>query len=113
MDPAAERRLLLTRRRFFGRAAAGLGVAALASLLARDLGAATATGGLPGPPHFTPRARRVIYLFQSGAPSQIDLFDPKPALDGRRGTELPDSIRNGQRLTGMTATQASFPVAPS
>jgi hypothetical protein len=111
MDPTVEHRLFLTRRRFFGRAAGGLGVAALASLLARDLEAAP--GALPGLPHFAPRAKRVIYLFQSGAPSQMDLFDPKPGLDERRGTELPDSIRNGQRLTGMTATQASFPVAPS
>src|SRR5947209_7179091 len=102
---------MLTRRGFLGSAAGGLGVAALASLLARDLEAAP--GGLPGLPHFAPRARRVIYLFQSGAPSQLDLFDPKPGLDDRRGTELPDSIRQGQRLTGMTATQASFPVAPS
>src|SRR4051794_37112770 len=112
MDPAAERRLLLTHRHFFGRAAGGgLGVAALASLLARDLGAATATttGGLPGLPHFTPRARRVFSLSQSGAPPQTALFAPKPALDARRGPDPPASIRNGQRLTGMTATQASFP----
>jgi hypothetical protein len=110
MDPRLEHRLMLTRRHFFGRATGGIGAAALASLLAREAGAA---GGLPGLPHFAPRARRVIYLFQSGAPSQMDLFDPKPALLDRRGTELPDSVRNGQRLTGMTATQASFPVAPS
>jgi hypothetical protein len=67
----------------------------------------------PGVPHFAPKAKRVIYLFQSGAPSQIDLFDYKPALAKLRGTELPDSIRRGQRLTGMTATQTSFPTAPS
>src|SRR5687768_841918 len=64
-------------------------------------------------PHFKPRAKRVIYLFQSGAPSQMDLFDHKPKLDELRGTELPDSIRMGQRLTGMTSKQASFPTAPS
>jgi hypothetical protein len=64
-------------------------------------------------PHATPKARRVIYLFQSGAPSQLDLFDPKPKLEALRGKELPDSIRKGQRLTGMTATQDSFPLAPS
>ncbi len=64
-------------------------------------------------PHFLPRAKRIIYLFQSGAPSQMDLFDYKPKLADLRGTELPDSIRQGQRLTGMTATQASFPTAPS
>jgi hypothetical protein len=70
-------------------------------------------GGLAGLPHFAPRAKRVIYLFQSGAPSQMDLFDYKPRLRDLGGTELPDSIRQGQRLTGMTATQESFPVAPS
>jgi len=109
MDPRLDHRLSLTRRHFFGRA--GLGMTALASLLAREAGAAS--GGLPGLPHFAPKAKRVIYLFQSGAPSQMDLFDPKPALNDRRGSELPDSVRKGQRLTGMTATQASFPVAPS
>jgi len=62
---------------------------------------------------FPPTAKRVIYLFQSGAPSQIDLFDYKPALEALRAKELPDSVRQGQRLTGMTATQSSFPVAPS
>jgi hypothetical protein len=114
MNPLRERELLLTRRHFFGRTGTGLGVAALAWLLHRDLPAVEmAHGGLPGLPHFTPRAKRVIYLFQSGAPSQLDLFDYKPKLGDRRGSELPDSIRMGQRLTGMTATQASFPVAPS
>jgi hypothetical protein len=98
-----------TRRRFFRES--GLGVAALATLFSREL--AASSGGLAGLPHFPPRARRVISLFQSGAPSQLDLFDPKPGLLDRRGSELPDSIRNGQRLTGMTSTQASFPVAPS
>ena len=70
-------------------------------------------GGLPGLPHFAPKAKRVIYLFQSGAPSQMDLFDYKPRLKEFHGTELPDSVRMGQRLTGMTAAQSSFPVAPS
>jgi hypothetical protein len=117
MNPLFEGQLLLTRRHFLGRASSGLGVAALATLLNQDLRAepvaALGTGGLPRLPHFAPRAKRVIYLFQSGAPSQLDLFDYKPRLHDRRGTELPDSIRQGQRLTGMTATQASFPVAPS
>jgi len=111
MDPQAESRLLLTRRHFFGRASTGIGVAALASLLDEELLAAS--DALPGLPHFAPKAKRVIYLFQSGAPSQMDLFDYKPRLEDWRGTELPDSIRKGQRLTGMTATQSSFPVAPS
>ncbi|MBI1358259.1 MAG: DUF1501 domain-containing protein [Acidobacteria bacterium] len=105
-----EQSLLWTRRRFFGRSATGLGVAALAQLLGRDLGASQGTLGAP---HFPAKAKRVIYLFQSGAPSQIDLFDHKPGLAKLRATDLPDSIRNGQRLTGMTATQTSFPVAPS
>ncbi|HZT30249.1 MAG TPA: DUF1501 domain-containing protein [Bryobacteraceae bacterium] len=114
MDPMLERRLLLTRRHFFGLSSAGLGVAALATLLSEDLRAdASALGGLPGLPHFPPTAKRVIYLFQSGAPSQMELFDYKPRLRDLRGSELPDSIRHGQRLTGMTATQSSFPVAPS
>jgi uncharacterized protein DUF1501 len=72
-----------------------------------------ADGALPGLPHFAPKAKRVIYLFQSGAPSQMELFDHKPKLKDLRATELPESIRQGQRLTGMTATQTSFPVAPS
>ena len=113
MKTCREYNWLLTRRHFFGRAATGVGLAALASLLNDDLRAAEAAGGLPGLPHFPAKARRVIYLFQSGAPSQMDLFDPKPKLHDLRGTELPDSVRKGQRLTGMTATQSSFPVAPS
>ena len=71
---------------------------------------AAATGGLPGLPHFAPKAKRVIYLFQSGAPSQLDLFDYKPALEKRRAIELPDSIRMGQRITTMTSGQKSFPI---
>jgi hypothetical protein len=99
----------LTRRYFFGKAAAGLGTAALASLLQAD----ESGGAMPGIPHFPPAAKRVIYLFQSGAPSQMDLFDYKPRLRDLAKTELPDSIRGGQRLTGMTSGQTSFPVAPS
>jgi len=97
MTPQHNAHLLLTRRHFFGRAGTGLGLAALASLLTDDLAAASSL------PHFAPRARRVIYLFQSGAPSQMDLFDYKPKLTDFRGKELPDSVRMGQRLTGMTA----------
>jgi Protein of unknown function (DUF1501) len=104
MDPH-----LLTRRYFFGKAAAGLGTAALASLLQAD----ETSGAMPGIPNFPPTAKRVIYLFQSGAPSQMDLFDYKPRLRDLAKTELPDSIRGGQRLTGMTSGQTSFPVAPS
>jgi len=116
VDPAAEYRLALSRRSFLGRAAGSVGSIALAWLLNADRARAAApsdAGGLPGLPHFAPRAKRVIYLFQSGAPSQMDLFDYKPTLNELRGTELPDSIRQGQRLTGMTSGQRSFPVAPS
>jgi len=114
MDPRLEAQLILTRRHFFSSSSTGIGLAALAGLLSRDLCAAGETAGpLPGLPHFPPRVKRVIYLFQSGAPSQMDLFDYKPKLADFRGAELPDSIRKGQRLTGMTATQLSFPVAPS
>lgn len=115
MDPLHEYQLQQTRRHFFSRTGTGVGLAALTSLL--DTSSARAapetSGGLPGVPHFAPKAKRVIYLFQSGAPSQLDLFDPKPGLTKRRGEDLPDSIRKGQRLTGMTATQDHFPVAPS
>jgi len=104
-------RLAMTRRHFFSRTAAlGVGTAALASLWAEE---GRAEGGLEGLPHFKPKAKRVIYLFQHGAPSQLDLFDYKPELAKRRGENLPDSVRRGQRLTGMTAYQSSFPTAPS
>jgi hypothetical protein len=92
-----------TRRAFLGRT---VGLTALASLLGNH----AARGAEP---HFKPTAKRIIYLFQSGAPSQIDLFDHKPKLKDLFAKELPDSIRRGQRLTGMTATQEAFPVAPS
>src|SRR5437764_3302463 len=115
-----DRSRLLTRRYFFGKTSAGLGMAALANVLGENLnaadvstGSAGANVGLPGLPHFAPKAKRVIYLFQSGGPSQMDLFDYKPNLKDLQKTELPDSIRMGQRLTGMTSTQTSFPVAAS
>jgi len=111
MDPFWENRLLATRRQFFSRTATGIGVAALASLLdPRALGAQERPQPLP---HFPPRARRVIYLFQSGAPSQLDLFDNKQAMIERFNEDLPESVRMGQRLTTMTSGQARFPVAPS
>jgi hypothetical protein len=106
----------INRRQFISRAGMGLGALALGSLLGRDAFGAAAPStmnALPGLPHFAPKAKRVIYLFQSGAPSQLDLFDYKPALVEHRGIDIPDSIRMGQRLTGMTSGQKSFPVAPS
>ena len=119
MTPLDEYNLMLTRRSFFSRFGLGLGTAALASLVQESGDAETlpqsseAKIGLPGLPHFAPKAKRVIYLFQAGGPSQLDLFDPKPHLANFRGQNLPDSIRQGQRLTGMTAYQTSFPTAPS
>ena len=117
MDPRLEQRLSLTRRHFLGRAGIGIGTAALTELLNQDLFAQAAnqaaTGGLPGVPHFAPKAKRVIYLFQGGGPSQLDLWDYKPGLEKLRKTDLPDSVRNGQRLTAMTANQTSFPIAPT
>lgn len=124
MHPQAERLEQLNRRRFldFGRGC--LGTAALATLLQNDsaLGndqsspnhaADSAIGGIPELPHHRPTAKRVIYLFMAGGPSHIDMFDYKPVMRKLHGTELPDSIRNGQRLTGMSSGQATFPcVAP-
>jgi hypothetical protein len=101
------------------RAGIGLGSLALGSLLDRgaargeSVRSAAELGGLSGLPHFAPRAKRVIYLLQSGAPSQLDLFDYKPAIQEKRGIELPDSVRMGQRITTMTSGQKSLPVAPS
>src|SRR3954469_391371 len=107
MHPVNEARHVITRREFFTRAGLGLGTAALASLLADD---ARAAGGLPGVPHFAPKAKRVIYLLQSGAPSHVDLFDYKPGLAKLHGTPLPDSVRGGQRLTTMTSGQKGYNV---
>ncbi len=114
LDPYSESRLLENRRQFFGRASTGIGVAALASLLSESAPASERRiGGLAGVPHFAPKAKRVIYLLQSGAPSQVDLLDYKPSLDKLHLSELPASIRQGQRLTGMTSGQKSFPVIQS
>ena len=107
---------LQSRRDFLSKSAYGLGALSLASLLG-PTGTFAAPpdpkGGILGSTHFPARAKRVIYLFQSGAPSQLDLFDYKPLLAKMNGEELPESIRQGQRLTGMTAGQRSFPLAGS
>jgi len=106
----------LNRRLFLRQAVGGLGLTALGTLLS---GERTSFAGeshaqlLPGLPHLAPKAKRIIYLFQSGAPSQMDLFDPKPGMMQRKGEDLPVSIRMGQRLTTMTSGQKTFPVAPS
>ncbi|HKF54622.1 MAG TPA: DUF1501 domain-containing protein, partial [Blastocatellia bacterium] len=135
MDLKRELDLILTRRQLFGIASRGIGLGGLAYLLQGDLWASvrsssqtsrpapsqsseagpnkSSLGGLPGLPHFPPKAKRVIFLHQSGGPSQIDLFDYKPALARFQGSELPPSVRMGQRITGMTSGQGKLPVASS
>ncbi len=111
-----ESRRLLARRTFLKQSASGIGCAALGGLLGQGTSLGAQVSGMGGEhtfPNFAPKAKRIIYLFQSGAPSQMDLFDPKPAMKERRGQNLPESIRAGQRLTTMTSGQKSFPVAPS
>ena len=111
---ALEYGMNVNRRKFLSRLSLGIGSAALGSLLIPDLfGGAGTEPTVAGLPHFAPRAKRVIYLFQNGAPSQLDLFDYKPMLQTMFGQDLPDSVRMGQRLTGMTANQANFPLAGS
>jgi hypothetical protein len=110
----------MSRRDCLNRMALGLGGIALADLLSRQASAAPAAAAplpgrpaLPGLPHFAAKAKRIIYLFQSGGPSQLDLYDYKPLLNQRHGEQLPDSVRGGQRLTGMSSNQSSIPIAGS
>jgi hypothetical protein len=113
MNPILEGKALYTRRQFFGRSALGLGTAALASLLGRDALAASgrrAVPGLPDLPHFAPKAKRVIYLFQNGAPSHVDLFDYKPTLRAWHGRQIPDELTGGKRFSTMTGNQTARPV---
>jgi hypothetical protein len=118
MDPRLEGKALQTRRQFFGKSVLGLGTAALASLLGRDLLAADPSGhgqrksvpGLDNLPHFAPKAKRVIYLFQNGAPSHVDLFDYKPALKQWHGRQIPDEVVGGKRFSTMTGNQTARPV---
>jgi hypothetical protein len=119
MDELHEYKMQLNRREFLSKTSLGLGSVALASILKscgfdpnekqQHFGDEKALSST----HIAPKAKRVIYLFQSGGPSQIELFDPKPVLTNMFGEELPDSVRMGQRLTGMTSGQASFPLAGS
>jgi hypothetical protein len=104
---------LMTRRQFFSRSANGIGAAALASLLRPSLFSGDASGGVLGKPHFAPKAKRVIYLFMHGGPSQLDMFDHKPGLQALHGQELPASVRGTQRLTGMTSNQKTLPITSS
>ena len=127
---AREHDLMLTRRQLFGRARLGIGTAAMAQLFANDLFAddssvtrvvestqggphQPATAELNGGLHHRARAKRVIYLFMSGGPSHHDLWDYKPKMQEMAGQDLPESVRDGQRITGMTSKQATLPVAPS
>jgi hypothetical protein len=118
MHPISEHQLQINRRQFFGRSAVGIGTAALASLLSKDLlgaevSSARSSGtGLPGFPNFAPRAKRVIYIMQSGGPPHVDMFDYKPGLAKYAGQELPKSVQMGQRLSTMTQGQKQL-VLPS
>src|SRR5688572_11671262 len=111
MNPFEEAVLYETRRQFFSRTARGLGVAALASMFGRETTVSAA--GLPELPHFAPKARRAVYMHMLGGPPQQDLFDYKPGLQDWYDKDLPDSVRQGQRLTTMSSGQARFPIAPS
>jgi hypothetical protein len=119
MDPLIDHQILQTRRQFFGNVGLRLGGLALAQMLGREsVSAASAPSKLMHPPlaglpHFAPKAKSVIYLHMNGGPSQIDTWDYKPGLQAYFDKDLPDSVRNGQRLTGMTSGQTRFPIAPS
>jgi len=122
MNPLAQHLTAETRRYFFGRSACGLGTAALASLLNPSLlSASTPTGGTTPADaapalnalHHAPSAKRVIWLFMADAPSQLDLYDYKPKLADFFDKDLPESVRNGQRITTMTSGQSRLPCAPS
>lgn len=113
LDPVEQYKQTITRRHFFGRSAAGLGGAALASLLGGATAPANAATELDGLRHFAPKAKRAIYLFMAGAPSQIETFDYKPKLNEMFDKDLPESIRQGQRLTTMTSGQKRFPLVGS
>ncbi|TWT67510.1 DUF1501 domain-containing protein [Allorhodopirellula solitaria] len=112
MNPSS---FTFNRRHFFRSSSTGVGAAALASLLGHDSGgsAQAATSGLPHGTHFAPKAKRIIYLFQSGGPAQQDLFDYKPLLNQMNGKEIPPAVRGEQRLTGMSVNQSSLPLAGS
>ncbi len=119
MNPLDEAELTITRRNLFGKAALGVGTAALSRLLgigglaSLAASAVAESQGATGMPSFAPKAKSVIYLFMSGGPSQLDLWDYKPKLYDLYNADLPDHVRNGQRVTTMTSGQARFPIAPS
>ena len=113
MNPIEQRKQLLTRRSFLGLSSTCLGAAALNSLLNESAIGQNSGPPLSGMPHFAPKAKRVIYLFQSGGPSQHELWDYKPKLVDMVGNDLPPSVRGNQRVTAMTSGQLSFPIVPS
>ena len=115
MNQFFEHRLNINRRHFLGKLSLGIGSAALGSLLIPELFSSGSEEALinSGIPHFAPKAKRIIYLHQNGAPSQLESFDYKPLLTKMAGQDLPESIRNGQRLTGMTSGQTKFPLVGS
>src|SRR6516165_9334559 len=109
----------VTRRQLFGKAASGVGMAALASLLgggkARGESGPVSTGqpGLPGLPHFLPKATRVVVLWQGGGPSHVDLFDPKPVMHNLAGKDVPASVRGTTRLSTMSSGYGKWPALPA
>ncbi len=122
-NPVEERSYLLNRRAFLSKSSLGIGTAALSGLLGTSFLSSCSNNidskvnfdnqNALSMLHFAPKAKRIIYLFQSGGPSQLELYDYKPLLHKLRGQELPESIRQGQRLTGMTSGQDNFPLASS
>src|SRR5215475_4618288 len=121
MNPLTDNRRHITRRALFAKTATGIGTAALAYLFNQEIFAASTTdptsqpvriGGLAGLPHFPPKAKRVVYMFQNGAPSHVDLFDYKPKLKEWHGKEIPPEIQGGKRLSTMTSGQKAKPVLP-
>src|SRR5438045_2617372 len=110
MNPLLEKQALFTRRSLFAKSAMGLGGAALASLLDQDGLALPADPAAPRLPHFAPKAKRVIYLLQNGAPSHVDLFDYKPKLKEWHGKQIPDEVVGGRRFSTMTGGQTARPV---
>ena len=116
MDPLFQNAWMQNRRQFFGESGIRLGGLAMACMAAQEATGAAHTrvhSAVPGLPHFAPKAKRLIYLHMNGAPSQLDMWDYKPQLKSWYDKDLPESIRNGQRITTMTSGQARFPVAPS
>src|ERR1700754_3504308 len=114
MNQFLENQLNVNRRHFLGKLGLGIGSVALGSLLIPDLFSSSGEEAvMAGLPHFAPKAKRIIYLHQNGARSQLESFDYKPLLNKMAGQELPESIRNGQRLTGMTSGQSKFPLVGS